>query len=194
MARVADLLFELALEHDGVFTAKDAKLAGVSPHALLQAERRGNVRRLSRGIYHFENYPADSERSQLWEAVLWPGVYRAEGESHDVALSHVTALRLHHPLIEYTPPKIDITITSRRRVRRNVPSWLVPHFANIDKADICENFGGLPVTSLTRTLWDCIESNIDRRMIRDVLRAARDERLTENVDPSALRRIRKAIE
>ncbi|HEY0381616.1 MAG TPA: type IV toxin-antitoxin system AbiEi family antitoxin domain-containing protein [Candidatus Elarobacter sp.] len=186
------MLYEIATEHDGVFTAGEARESGVSPHALIQAERRGNVRRLSRGIYRLKNYPVDDERAQLWEAVLWPTLRRGPDADYGV-LSHLTALHLNYPLLEYAPPKVHVTIPPNLRVRRAPPSWLDIHFGHIAGKDVTNAVGGLPMTKLERTLFDCIAARVDRRLINRVIDAAVHHEIPDVVDARTVAKLRTAL-
>jgi predicted transcriptional regulator of viral defense system len=192
MSKVGTALYEIALEHDGVFTAGEALEAGVSPHALLQAQRRGVVRRLSRGIYRLKNYPVDDERAQLWEAVLWPTLRRGPVAEYGV-LSHLTALHLNYALLEYTPPKVTITIPPSLRVRRTPPPWLDLHVDVIPEKDITNVIDGLPVTTLERTLFDCIAARVDRRLIDRVIDAAADREIPNVLDTETVAKLRAAL-
>jgi predicted transcriptional regulator of viral defense system len=191
--RVVNALYQIALEHEGVFTAGEAREAGVSPHSLLQAARRGDVRRLSRGIYRLVNYPASEERVQLWEAVLWPTLRRGSSAESGF-LSHLTALHLNYALLEYTPPKVSITIPSSMRVRRTQPAWLEVHIGDVPDRDITNNIDGLPVTTLERTLFDCIAARVDRRLIERVIDAAVDREIPNDVlDSETVTKLRAAL-
>ncbi|MDQ6942271.1 MAG: type IV toxin-antitoxin system AbiEi family antitoxin domain-containing protein [Candidatus Eremiobacteraeota bacterium] len=192
MSRVNTTLYDIALEHDGVFTAGEAREGGVSPHALLQAHRRGDVRRLSRGIYRLENYPVNDERAQLWEAVLWPTLRRGATAEFGV-LSHLTALHLNYALLEYTPPKVHITIPSNLRVRRTPPSWLDVHIGAISERDVTNAIDGLPVTTLERTVFDCIAARVDRRLIDRVLDAAVAGAIPDALDAETVAKMRAAL-
>jgi predicted transcriptional regulator of viral defense system len=192
MGRVSTALYEIAIEHDGVFTAAEARDAGVSPHALLQARRRGDVSRLSRGIYRFKNYPVDDERAQLWEAVLWPTLRRGLEADYGV-LSHLTALHLNYSLLEYTPPKVHITIPPSLRVRRTPPSWLDVHVGHIPERDVTNAIDGLPVTTLERTLFDCIAARVDRRLIDRVIDAAVAREIPDALNSETVTKLRAAL-
>jgi predicted transcriptional regulator of viral defense system len=186
------MLYEIAIEHDGVFTAGEARESGVSPHALIQAERRGDVRRLSRGIYRLKNYPVDDERAQLWEAVLWPTLRRGIDAGSGV-LSHLTALHLNYPLLEYVPPKVHVTIPASLRVRRTPPSWLDVHFGHISEKDVTSVVDGLPVTKLERTLFDCIAAGVDRRLIDSVIDAASNRETPDVLDAETVAKLRRVL-
>ncbi len=191
--RAVPHLYELADEHAGVFTATEAADAGISHAALVMAARRGTVEPLSRGIYRLIHYPADQEVVQLWEAVLWPTVGRKPWSTVGV-LSHLTALRLHFSRLEYTPPKVSITIPLDLRIRRIAPTWLDVHTARLRDKDVTNLTAGLPVTSLERTLFDCIAAKVDRRLIERVIDDAlqRDE-LPVALDEASVVALRKAL-
>jgi predicted transcriptional regulator of viral defense system len=163
--RLAPKLYELALEHDGVFTAGDAAAAGISHGSLVMAGRRGTIAPLSRGIYRLVHYPIDEDLAQLWEAVLWPTVSRKPPAATGV-LSHLTALCLEAADLQYTPPTISITIAPEVRIRRTPPLWLDVHAAELDSSDVTTSrIHGLPITTLKRTLFDCMAAHVDRRLI-----------------------------
>jgi predicted transcriptional regulator of viral defense system len=171
MNRGAATLFNLADEHDGVFTVQEAAHAGISRQNLVMLARRGTLGQLSRGIYRLLNYPADQEQIQLWEAVLWPSVQRSLADSG--TLSHLTALHLHHPTLNFEPATVDLTVAPDFRIRREQPRWLRLHSAQLPKEDIV-NVRGLPVTALERSLLDCIEIGVERRLLRSMIDASEE--------------------
>jgi predicted transcriptional regulator of viral defense system len=171
MTRLAPTIFDLASEHDGVFTAAEAVDAGISHEALAMSARRGTLRRLSRGIYRLVAFPSNEEQVQLWEAVLWPTTRRGPIAGWGV-LSHLTALKLNYALLEYTPPKVSISIPTELRIRRTPPTWLDIHRADLPDDDVTSNIGP-PVTTLERTLRDCIDAGVERRLLRPVLEDSR---------------------
>jgi len=181
MPRIASTIFDLAREHDGVFTAAEAVDAGISHEALAMSARRGTVRRLSRGIYRLIAYPANEEQVQLWEAVLWPTTRRGPIAGWGV-LSHLTALQLHYALLEYTPPKVSITIPTTLRIRRTPPAWLDIHRADLPGDDVTSDIGP-PATTLERTLRDCLDAGVENRLLRPVLEDShlRDEMSAEQI-------------
>ncbi len=167
MPRLAPALYALAIEHDGLFTAAEAAAGGVSYEALTMAARRGAIQRLSRGIYRLTAFPADEERVQLWEAALWPATHRGPDPAWGV-ISHLSALRIHYALLDYIPAKVSITIAPDHRIRRKPPAWLDVHRAELPADDVT-NVGGPPLTTLPRTLHDCIDAGVERRLIAHVL-------------------------
>lgn len=191
MSTLREKLFALASEHEGLFTSAEACAAGIAHSSIVIAARRGILARVSRGIYRFVQYPLDEELAQQWEAVLWSSVDRS-GLADLGVLSHLTALRLHVPALEYTPPKISITVDPSIRIRRLPPVWLEVHKAKLAHGETTE-LVGLPVTSLERTVKDCIANRIDRRLIEHVLSdATRDERPSPALE-KILDRLKKAL-
>lgn len=185
MARTTDTLFTLADEHGGVFTAAEAVAAGISPQHLVMLVRRGFLETSVRGVYRLRNYPSNQEDAQLWEAVLWPSVHRSS-ESWGV-LSHLSALRLNYAPLEYVPPFVEITVSPDVRLRRKQPAWLRVHIADLSDREITE-IRGLPVTTLRRTLVDCVAAGVERRLLLPVVDAAVERGgLLESEDAAKLR-------
>ncbi len=191
MSRIAPVLFDLASEHDGVFTAAEAADAGISHEALAMAARRGTVRRLSRGIYRLVAYPSDEERVQHWEAVLWPTTRRGAVPEWGV-LSHLTALRMNYAQLEYTPPKVSITVPTSMRIRRATPSWLEIHHADLSDGDVTSLMGP-PATTLERTLHDCIDAGVDRRLILRTLDGMADRTLPPVMPETEIAQLRARL-
>jgi predicted transcriptional regulator of viral defense system len=188
MVRTTDTLFTLADEHGGVFTAAEAVAAGISPQHLVMLALRGVLETSVRGIYRLQNYPSNQEDVQLWEAVLWPSVQRSS-ESRGV-LSHLTALRLNYAPFEYVPPFVDITVSPDVRLRRKLPAWLRVHVAELGNRDVTD-IRGLPVTTIRRSLLDCIAAGVERRLLLPVLDAAAKE--AELLYPEDVAQLREAI-
>jgi len=192
MGTVETNLYNAALKHEGLFTSAEACQAGVSPHALLQAERRGRVVRVSRGIYRLVNFPVLEERAQLWEAVLWPTTRRGASAELGV-LSHLTALFLNYAELDYIPTRVTITISPKLRIRKGRPSWLDVYKAELLKHEVSYSGSGLPVTTLDRTLRDCLEASVDNRLIKQVFMAALAEPNYAKLSSSTIARIRTAL-
>ncbi len=97
------------------------------------------------------------------------------------------------PLLEYTPPKVSITIPPNLRVRRTPPRWLDVHIGHISEQDVTTVIDGLPVTTLERTLFDCIAARVDRRLIGRVIDAAINRELPTVLNAKTLAKLRKAL-
>lgn len=168
---VLQSLYEIAEGQDGYFTTVQAADQGVDHQAINKAAYRGRVRRLSQGVYRFVRFPMLSERTHLWEAVLWP---QARGNIRTV-LSHETALTLHG-LSDVNPAQVHISVPRAFRLRRDTPPWLVVHRENVTDDDI-DYIVGLPVTGVQRTLRD-IARTASPAVLHDALRDAQRKGLT----------------
>jgi predicted transcriptional regulator of viral defense system len=129
-----------------------------------------------RGIYRLVHFPA-SEHEDLVVAWLW-----AEKAG---AFSHETALALHD-LSDALPAKIHMTIpASWRRRRLRVPAGLVLHYADLGDSD-CTGFSAVPITSVQRTLRDCLEANVSPELVRQAVLQARRRGLISEEDGAEL--------
>lgn len=181
MPRIGPALFDLASEHNGIFTTSEASTVGISSQALVMAERRGVIRRLQRGIYRLQNYPSDDTRAQLWEALLWPTTQRRT-DIGQCALSHLTALHVHEPDLAYQPSRISICVSRAFRLRRSsVPDWLEVHHDDLTDIDVTR-IEGLSTTTLIRTLHDCIALGIDRRLVEQAIASGSRKRIIRSGD------------
>jgi predicted transcriptional regulator of viral defense system len=159
-------LYDLAEGQDGYFSAFQAEQAGIASMTLQRATAAGFLNRVSRGVYRLTHYPVTSMHVHLWEAVLWPQVrapYRG-------TISHYTALRLHD-LSDVNPEQTHITVPTALRARRQAPSTLVVHRADLQPYDITL-VEGIPVTTVARTLLD-IAAEPNPAVLQDALRDAR---------------------
>jgi predicted transcriptional regulator of viral defense system len=173
---VAPRLFDLASDQAGVFTLSQAAAAKIAKRTLARALERGDVERLSRGIYVLRNYPTTPD-AELWAAVLFPTVDR-EGAELGV-LSHDTALVHHLPDSDVAPAKIHITATFLTPPRRATPATLVVHRGHVAENEREFTNAGVPVTTPFRTIGDCFRTG---RHMPEALtlyeRAVRDHRIT----------------
>lgn len=87
-----DELVAIAEENDGLLTSKQAREAGILDSVLVRLAQRGRLERAARGVYRISHY-LQAELTQYREAVLWAG--SSHHESHDVAVSHETALLIY---------------------------------------------------------------------------------------------------
>src|ERR1700722_5777418 len=98
-------IMELAEEHDGLLTAKQAREAGVADSVLARLTQRGRLERTARGVYRIPHFPAN-RFSQYWEAVLWA---KADDGPQNVSLSHGTALVIYG-ISDASPASVHITV------------------------------------------------------------------------------------
>jgi predicted transcriptional regulator of viral defense system len=143
-------IYELAADQLGYVTVAQAREAGVNPMALVMMERRQTVERVSRGVYRLMQFPVDP-LSEYVEASLWP--VGATG-----IISHESALALFN-ISDVNPSRIHITVPAAHRIRRQVPTRLVIHHADVPE-DEWELYEGIPVTRLARTVRDCAAAHL----------------------------------
>lgn len=156
-------IHELSLDHYGYFTTRQAREAGVSPHAVLMMHRRGTVERVAHGLYFNPMVPPSSFGPYM-AASLWPRGARG-------VLSHQTALELLE-LSDADPEQIHITLPRRLRVRRKIPSQYVLHHADLERRD-CILVEGVPVTTALRTIRDCHSAHLGPALLRQAIEDGR---------------------
>lgn len=156
-------LYELAETQAGYFTAAQARDAGVLQVRLIQLHQRGDVERVSRGVYRLTRFPV-SPLGQYMEAALWPQVRRPD--AHGV-ISHESALAIYG-LSDASPSKIHLTLPAGLRIRRVPPKHLVLHYADLEPADL-QRVEGVPVTTAARAIRDAHESRLGPALIRQAI-------------------------
>ncbi len=158
-----DLLYELAADQAGYFSASQARELGFTTARLQYHVNTGKLVRPRRGVFRLSQYPS----SPLEEYVvhwLWSG---KQG-----VFSHETALMLHD-LSDALPAVANMTLPaswSRRRLR--VPPGLRVHFAEVGEDDRMW-LEHVPLTTPRRTLEDCVREEVSPELIEQALREAR---------------------
>jgi predicted transcriptional regulator of viral defense system len=155
------VLYGIAEDQAGYFTAAQARSAGLHQVRLVQLAQQGGIERVSRGVYRFARFPV-SQHGHFMEAVLWPQVRRP-----DVAgvVSHESALTIHG-LSDVNPARVHITLPAAVRIRRQVPKGLVIHYADLVPEDV-ERVEGVPVTTPERAIRDAHASHVGNALIAD---------------------------
>jgi len=172
-----DRLFEFAVGQEGHFTTAQAAVAGYSPQLLLKYLKSGRVTRVLRGIYRIVHFPA-SEHEDLTTIWLW-------SEQKGV-LSHETALMLHD-LSDVLPRKAHLTLPGSWRSRRlRVPKGVVVYHEDVAKKERVQ-LGSIPVTTVRRTLLDCVSSHVSLEFIEAALRQARARGFIDKEDVKVVR-------
>ncbi|HOD00606.1 MAG TPA: type IV toxin-antitoxin system AbiEi family antitoxin domain-containing protein [Myxococcota bacterium] len=155
-------LFDFALAQEGNFTTAQAAIAGYSPQLIAKYLTNGRFIRVRRGIYRLVHFPA-GEYEQLTAYWLWSfrqGVF-----------SHQTALVLHD-LSNIMPNFASMTLPASWRSRRlRIPPGLLLYYSDVPPADTFL-IGPLPVTSVSRTLQDCMQEHIAPEFLFDALTQA----------------------
>lgn len=148
MAKIEDALRDLAAEHEGLFTAKEAEDAGIARALVVQLAHRGRLDRIAQGLYRFPTWPTTGLQ-QYHEAVLWP---RAHRELEYALVSHDSALELYN-LTHLNPGVIHVTLPPKTRISRQRPAWLRLHFADVAEYDRTWE-QGVPTVSIPRAIED----------------------------------------
>ena len=148
------VLYELAEDQAGYFTAAQARAAGLHQVRLVQLAQQGDVDRVSRGVYRYARFPV-SRLGHYMEAVLWPQVRRPEVVG---VVSHQSALALHG-LSDVSPARTHVTVPTAVRIRRALPKGLVLHRADLAREDV-ERVEGVPVTTPARSIGDAHASHL----------------------------------
>lgn len=169
-------LYEIAEDNYGYVTAAQAHEAGVSKRGLADLVRLGSMRRVARGVYRIVDFPA-SEYDSYFQATLWPQGLRG-------VLSHETALDLWG-LCDVNPAKVHLTIPASHRVRRKIPDLYVLYSADLDPTDISV-LEGITITTVPRTLRDCIETGTRSDLIRQAVERAVSQRTLTPQEASSL--------
>lgn len=117
----------------------DLRAAGFDTRAVRRALRAGSLQRLARGLY--------ATASQRPYQDLREVAARLDG-----VISGTTAARLHGIELARSETSVHVSIERGRRVRCLLPGVEV-HRATLAPGDV-EQLGGLPVTTVTRTLLD----------------------------------------
>lgn len=131
--------------------------------ALVMMTKRGTLERVSRGVYRLIDFPAQP-LAQYMQATLWP--YGRRG-----VLSHETALSLWE-LSDVDPAKVHITIPADFRVQRVIPAYLVVHRDNLSSDDVTR-LEGMPITTPSRTIHDCIRTHLGPALVSQAIDEAR---------------------
>jgi predicted transcriptional regulator of viral defense system len=189
------VLYGIAEDQNGYFTAAQAKAAGLHQVRLVQLAQHGDIERVSRGVYRFTRFPV-SQLGHYMEAALWPQVRRPEVVG---VVSHQSALSIHG-LSDVSPAQIHLTLPTTVRLRREVPKGLVIHYANLAPRDV-ERVEGVPVTTPARSIRDAHAAHLGSALIGQAiadgrrsgaLRTAEADRLERELLGTTPRRRRSA--
>jgi len=157
------ILYELAEDQAGYFTAAQARAAGLHQVRLAQLYKRGDIERVSRGVYRLTRYPVSS-LGQYMEAALWPQVRRPDAQA---VVSHESALAIYG-LSNASPAKVHVTLPASLRIRRAAPRHLVLHYADLDRKDV-QRVEGVPVTVPSRAIRDAHANHLGPALVRQAI-------------------------
>jgi predicted transcriptional regulator of viral defense system len=142
-------LAERAAEAFGYLTGQDARDLGVPLGTLNALSRRGQLVRVSHGIYRMPLIPP-SRLDQYMLATLWP-----DGRGR---ISHESALELYG-ISDVNPAKIHVTVPAGYRTHRQVPALYVLHREDLTDRDR-GSFEGIPVVSAAKAIRQLHEQHL----------------------------------
>ena len=179
-----DGLWVVAAEQAGLFTTGQAAEQGFSSPLLVHHLRSGAIERARRGVYRITRLPRQEHEDliSIWLALQQEAVF-----------SHESALALHE-LSDALPdrPTITLPVTwQSRRVR--YPKHAVVHFAEL--AGSSRSWvGNVPVTSVARTIEDCVASGVSPDLVEQAIREARRRGLVDaTIERDAKRRLDRSL-
>jgi predicted transcriptional regulator of viral defense system len=150
-----EALFRIAVTQEGLFSAAQAKIAGCSQQLLGRYLSSGRVERVQRALYRIVHFPR-GENEDLIAVWLWT---RNEG-----VFSHETALFLHQ-LSDALPSRAHITLPTKWKHRHvKVPEGVAIYYDDLELIDRTWH-GPVPVTSVRRTLSDCLHASVSPELV-----------------------------
>lgn len=164
--RFADLA-EAAADKFGLLTLDDAKQVGYQPKTIVTLAERGQLERVSRGVYRVPFLPG-GEMQAYMAAALWP-----QGAAG--VLTHETALDLWD-VSDVNPAKIHITVPRAHRPQRDIPKAYIIHREDLDPADVTA-IEGVPVVRLVRAIRQSAELHVGRDLLEQAVRHGRSRGL-----------------
>lgn len=173
---VRDRVLERATEQHGYVTTRDARELGIDPTQLRLMAARGRLERVGRGVYRVPQLPRTAH-DDLAEAVAWTlgrGV-----------VSHESALVLHG-LSDVSPSRLHLTVPRDNHPRGAGGEMYRLHRRDLDPADVTEQ-DDLPVTTVGRTIRDCLADGTDPYQLRLALDQAAISGLLRRAEVAALR-------
>lgn len=171
-----DLVVERAAEQHGYVTTRDARELGIDPTQLRLLAARGRLDRVGRGAYRVPLLPR-GDHDDLAEAVAWTlgrGV-----------ISHESALVLHG-ISDVNPSRVHMTVPRDNYPRAAGGELYRLRRRNLPAADVTET-DGIPVTTVERTVRDCLADGTDPYQLRLAIDRAEAEGLLRKAVAEALR-------
>ena len=177
-----DELVALAEDNDGLVTAEQAREQGFTDSVLARLAHRKRIERIARGVYRIP-YFLPGRFSQYREAVLWA---KANRGPEAVAISHATALTVYG-ISDANPASIHLTVPAAVRLRRKIPKGVVVHHGDLSTDDITIQ-EGLPLTTISRTIEDLLQSGGRTDLLKQAVSDARREGYISAADAARLQR------
>jgi predicted transcriptional regulator of viral defense system len=172
-----DTLYRQAESQAGYFTAGQALEAGMDRSTLRHHARPGGrYRRVGRGLYRLRHFP-----SSPYEHVMAAWLPLRSGGA---VVSHESALELHD-LSDVIPEAVHLTVPRSERGTRPRAGVRLHTSEDSPTGNEVSRVGGLPVTSVERSILDSFESGAQPEQIELAIHQALERGLTT---PSRLRR------
>lgn len=152
-------LYETAEAQEGHFTTAQAAEAGYYPQLLTKYLKNGRIVRVRRGVYRLVHFPP-GDHEDLVVVWLW--------SDRNGVFSHETALALHQ-LSDALPSKAHLTLPASWKSRRlQLPTGVVPHFADLDDGDRTWA-GAVQTTTPARTVIDCANAGVSPGLVEQAI-------------------------
>lgn len=150
-----DELIGRAADQHGYVTTLDARDLGIDPTQLRLLAARGRLERVGRGAYRVSLLPRGTH-DDLAEAVAW-----SLGRG---VVSHESALLIHE-LSDVNPSRVHLTVPRNNHPRGAGGQLYRIHRRELPPSDVSEA-DGIPVTTVPRTVRDCLAGGTDPYQLR----------------------------
>lgn len=167
-AEVLETLELLASDQWGIITTAQAQREGISRLHLSRLADQGVIRRARRGVYLLPSH-AESSSSDIQAAwlSLEPQLFADERWEADnpCVVSHQSAAEIHG-IGRLIPSKHTFSTAGKKRAVQDHVEILAER--SLEPDDVV-SVGGLPVTSIERTVADLAESQIERQYLAELV-------------------------
>lgn len=171
-------LYESAGAQAGYFSLRQAHAAGYSSQLLQHYLRTGEIERSLRGVFRLVHFPA-SDREDLVPVWLW--------SKSECVFGLETALSLYD-LSDVLPAHFDAFVPRTWKARRIKPPPNVRlHIDDVPPADR-QWIGPVPVTTVARTLRDCITHHVSPDIVEQAMTEAVQRKLLSLGEAQAIQR------
>lgn len=164
MTVLLDGIIARAADRNGYVTTNDARELGVDPTQLRLMAARGRLERVARGVYRVPVLPR-GPHDDLAAAVAW-----SMGRG---VISHESALALHG-LADVNPPRVHLTVPRNNHPRTAGGELYRMHRRELTATQIT-TVDGISVTTVERTIRDCLAAGADPYQLRQAIERAEGE-------------------
>lgn len=163
---VEQVLDDLSAGQWGLFTAAQARLRGVERSNLAHRERDGRLERLRQGVYRRAGTPSGplDDLRAAWLSTLPAKLAFDRVTKPDVVVGSAAAAVVHG-IGDIDPAPYRFYASGRRQSQRDDIAYSL---RSVDERDVSIR-GGLPVTSVERTISDLLRDYGDLSLAADAL-------------------------